>query len=79
MDFEVNKLLIQACKTNNIKKFILTSSMYVNRPGHIVAFCINSMYADVLDWKLKSEVELRCSGLNYTIIRPGKFLKSEKN
>lgn len=74
IDYEVNKLLVEACKKNDVKKFIYASSMYVTRPNSLVAFTLNTVFANVFKWKLKTENAIRNSGLKYTIIRPG-FLK----
>ena len=41
MDFEANKLLIDAAKSRKVKKFILVSRMFVTRPDAFVSFKIN--------------------------------------
>ena len=41
MDFEANKLLIDAAKSRKVKKFILVSRMFVTRPDAFVSFRIN--------------------------------------
>ena len=69
MNYDLNRLLIDACKKNNVDKFILLSKTFVTRPNTFVAFCLNNTYGDVLKWKLNTEIELRESNLDYNIIR----------
>ena len=71
IDFETTKLQIEAAKQNNIKKFILVTTMYITRPDAFIAFILNSMVGNCLAHKLQAENLLRQSGLDYTIVRPG--------
>ena len=43
--------------------------MFITKPTSFVAFFLNSIYGDVLKWKLKAENELRKSQIDYTILR----------
>jgi len=52
--------------------------MYVTRPNNWVANTFFDFVKDNLGIKMKTENLLRKSGLNYSILRPGK-LDGEKN
>jgi len=52
--------------------------MYVERPNNFFAFCKEYSTEGYLGSKLKIENVLKRSGINYTIIRPGK-LSGEKS
>ncbi|MCS6989380.1 MAG: SDR family oxidoreductase [Chloroherpetonaceae bacterium] len=63
--------LVDIAKENNVKKFILISSIAVTKPLHP----LNLAFGGVLSQKLRSENHLRKiygqDGFAYTIIRPG--------
>ncbi|GFH49636.1 hypothetical protein CTEN210_06112 [Chaetoceros tenuissimus] len=67
--------LIDAAKKAGVKKVVLVSSILTNgrawgqeeSPG----FKITNAFGNSLDEKLESELYLRKSGLDYTIVRPG--------
>ncbi|KAH7351606.1 hypothetical protein KP509_19G005700 [Ceratopteris richardii] len=67
--------LVDACKRNNIRKFVLISSILVN--GAAMGQVLNPAYVFLnalgltLIAKLQAENYVRKSGINYTIIRPG--------
>merc|ERR1712228_415150 len=77
IDWETNKLLIDAAKKHKIEKFILVTSMYITRPNAFISFFLNTLCGDCMKWKLLAENYLRKSGLDYVVIRPG-GLKGEK-
>ncbi|WP_159931122.1 SDR family oxidoreductase [Oceanicoccus sp. KOV_DT_Chl] len=67
IDYQGTLNLLAASKPENIKKFVLISSMGVTQPDHF----LNRIANNVLRWKLKGEDALRASDVNYTIVRPG--------
>ena len=71
IDLETNKLLVDACKSQNVEKFVLVTSMFITRPDAFVSFILNTMVGNCLGHKLEAENYLRESGLNYAIVRPG--------
>lgn len=71
IDLECTKALVDAAKANEIKKFILVSSMFVTRPDTFVAWILNTMVGNCLGHKIQAENYLRQSGLDYVVIRPG--------
>lgn len=71
VDWEGVKTQIDAAKRNFVKHVILVGSMGGTKIDHF----LNSMGdGNVLLWKRKSEMYLRDSGLNHTIIHPGGLL-----
>lgn len=58
--------LVQAACAQNVKRFILISSVAVTHPEHPM-----NHFGKILEWKFKGEEVLRQSGLEYVIIRPG--------
>ncbi|ARN76295.1 hypothetical protein BST96_04065 [Oceanicoccus sagamiensis] len=67
IDYKGTVHLVDLAKENNIKKFVLISSMGVTQEDHF----LNRIANDVLKWKFKGEEALRASGVTYSIIRPG--------
>ena len=67
--------LVDACKKNGIKRFILISSILVNGAsmGQILnpAYVVLNLLGLTLIAKLQAENYIRNSGIDYTIIRPG--------
>jgi nucleoside-diphosphate-sugar epimerase len=67
--------LVDACKKNGIKRFILISSILVNGAamGQVLnpAYVVLNLLGLTLIAKLQAENYIRSSGINYTIIRPG--------
>ncbi len=64
--------LVTAAKHSSAKRFVLVSSLGVERKQQF-PFSILNAYG-VLDAKTKAEQALRGSGLGYTIIRPGRLI-----
>lgn len=67
VDYQGTKNLVAAAKKNGVKKIVLLSSLGVTDKDHF----LNRVANNILIWKLKGENELRDSGLEYSIIRPG--------
>ena len=65
VDQEGAKRLIDASVSNNIKKFIMLSSMGADQPEEMEEL------HDYMVAKHHADIYLRNSGLNYTIVRPG--------
>ncbi|XP_042477837.1 uncharacterized protein At2g34460, chloroplastic isoform X2 [Macadamia integrifolia] len=67
--------LVEACRKNSVKKFILVSSILVNGAamGQLLnpAYIFLNVFGLSLIAKLQAENYIRKSGINYTIIRPG--------
>ncbi|KAI5084037.1 hypothetical protein GOP47_0000206 [Adiantum capillus-veneris] len=67
--------LVDACKKNSIKRFVLISSILVNGAamGQLLnpAYIVLNVLGLTLIAKLQAENYVRKSGINYTIIRPG--------
>ncbi|PIN23453.1 putative dehydrogenase [Handroanthus impetiginosus] len=67
--------LVEACRKQNVNRFILISSILVNGAamGQLFnpAYIILNVFGLVLVAKLQAEQYIRKSGINYTIIRPG--------
>lgn len=72
VDYKGIVSLVDIAKANQVKQFVLLSSMGVTQPDHF----LNKMMHNVLQWKLKGEDYLRASGLPYTIVRPGGLSKA---
>ena len=60
-------------KKYNVRKYILVSALKITHPYSQVSFILNTLIDDVFHWKIKAENYLKKSGLNYSIIRPGKL------
>lgn len=71
VDQEGAKKMIDASKKNNIKKFIMLSSMGADNPEAA------SDLKDYLKAKQNADKHLTESGLNYTIVRPGALTDGE--
>ncbi len=67
VDYEGVKHLADAAAAENIKHFVLVSSMGVTHKDDP----LNRMFGNVLIWKARGEQALRDSGVPYTIVRPG--------
>ena len=65
VDQEGAKKLIEASNKNNIRKFIMLSSMGADNPEEM------SELKDYLKAKHNADEYLKQSGLNYSIVRPG--------
>lgn len=67
--------LVDACKKNRIKRFVLISSILVNGAamGQVLnpAYIVLNVLGLTLIAKLQAEKYIRQSGINYTIVRPG--------
>ncbi|KAH9604207.1 hypothetical protein KSS87_019133 [Heliosperma pusillum] len=67
--------LVEACRKQGVKRFILISSILVNGAamGQLFnpAYVFLNIFGLVLVAKLQAENYIRKSGINYTIIRPG--------
>jgi hypothetical protein len=66
-------MLIDASSKFYIKKFVLISSDFINLPYTFSALIYNMIWPNILGYKSRAENYLRKSGLNYQIIRPGKY------
>jgi uncharacterized protein YbjT (DUF2867 family) len=64
------KNLAEAARAAGIRQFVLVSSRSVTQDDNP----LNTMFGDVLKWKLKGEDALRASGVPYTVVRPGGLL-----
>eukprot|EP00884_Botryococcus_braunii_P014992 jgi/Botrbrau1/23494/Bobra.106_1s0045.1 len=74
VDWEGQKVQIDAAKAAGVRKVVLVSSMGITNPDHF----LNSIGdANILLWKRKAEEYLIASGLKYTILHPG-GLKNEE-
>ncbi len=73
VDYQGTKNLIDVAKNNNIKHFVLVSSLCVSNFFHPL-----NLFWLVLYWKKQAEGYLINSGLTYTIVRPG-GLKDQNN
>lgn len=62
-------------------KLVLISSLGVTRPYWPIYIMLNTLGGRVMSYKLKGEDHLRAAGseIDYTIIRPGRLVPSEKN
>ncbi|KAH6790230.1 Rossmann-fold superfamily protein [Perilla frutescens var. frutescens] len=67
--------LVEACRKQNVNRFILVSSILVNGAamGQLLnpAYILLNVFGLTLVAKLQAEQYIRKSGINYTIIRPG--------
>jgi uncharacterized protein YbjT (DUF2867 family) len=66
VDFEGNKNLVDVAKAAGIGHFVMVSSLCVSKNFHPL-----NLFWLVLVWKKQAEQYLECSGLVYTIVRPG--------
>lgn len=73
VDYEGVKALAEAARAAGVQHFVLTSAMGVTNPDHQV----NRIFDNLLQWKLRGENALRETGLNYTIVRPGRLTIEE--
>jgi len=63
--------LTDAAREANVRQLVLVSSMGAGGGGGVVAWILNLIGGDILEWKAKGEAYLRASGVPYTIVRPG--------
>ena len=67
--------LVEACRKQNVNRFILISSILVNGAamGQLLnpAYIFLNVFGLTLVAKLQAEQHIRKSGINYTIVRPG--------
>lgn len=66
VDYEGVANLVRAAQLNQVKRFVLISSIAVTHPEHPL-----NRFGRILDWKRKGEDALRQSGMDYAIVRPG--------
>jgi hypothetical protein len=80
VDFEGVRNVVDSLKALNLQnsKFILVSSLNVTRPLSSTYFFNNTFFGRQLNWKWEGEEHLRKAGLNYTIVRAGGLLETEK-
>ncbi|ADY28122.1 NAD-dependent epimerase/dehydratase [Cellulophaga lytica DSM 7489] len=71
VDQEGAKRLIDASKENNIKKFVMLSSMGADKPEEA------EQLQEYLKAKHNADEYLKESGLNYSIVRPGSLTNKE--
>ena len=71
VDQEGAKRLVDASKKNNIKKFVMLSSMGADNPSEAEDL------QDYLKAKHNADEYLKGSGLNYAIVRPGSLTDNE--
>jgi uncharacterized protein YbjT (DUF2867 family) len=57
---------IAAAKAEGLAHFVLVSSLCTTQKEHV-----HNLWGGILEWKRRSELALRASGVPYTIIRPG--------
>lgn len=88
VDFGGVVATIEAIKLHKVEepetvspKFILISSLGVTRPYWPIYIMLNTLGGRVMTYKLKGEDFVRSAGseIDYTIIRPGRLVSSEKN
>jgi uncharacterized protein YbjT (DUF2867 family) len=60
--------LIDACRASDVGRYVMVSSMGVRRPGEH-----SGPMEPYLDAKAEADERLRASGLDYTIVRPGRL------
>lgn len=67
--------LVEACRKQNVDRFVLISSILVNGAamGQLLnpAYIFLNVFGLTLVAKLQAENYIRKSGINYTIVRPG--------
>ncbi len=73
IDYEGTKNLVDVATANNIRHFVIVSSLCVSQFFHPL-----NLFWLVLYWKKQAEQYIQKSGLTYTIVRPG-GLKNEDN
>jgi uncharacterized protein YbjT (DUF2867 family) len=74
VDWEGQKLQIDAAKKAGVRKVVLISSMGGTDPHH---FLNEIGGGNILQWKRKAEEYLIASGLTYTILHPGELLDAK--
>ncbi len=67
VDYGGTKNLVNASVLAKVDQVVLVSSLGATKVDHP----LNKAFGNVLIWKLKGEDELRASGLDYTVVRPG--------
>ncbi|AXO79361.1 SDR family oxidoreductase [Olleya aquimaris] len=71
VDQEGAKRMVDASKKNNIKKFVMLSSMGADQPEKA------EQLQDYLKAKHNADEYLKSSGINYSIVRPGSLTNGE--
>lgn len=71
VDQEGAKRMVDASKKNNVKKFVMLSSMGADQPEKA------EQLQDYLKAKHNADEYLKSSGLNYSIVRPGSLTNGE--
>ncbi|TXD37121.1 SDR family oxidoreductase [Lujinxingia vulgaris] len=75
VDRDGARKLIEAAKTNGIKRYIMLSAMGVDEDRAYD----DEVFAAYVDAKAQADAALRESGLDYAIIRPGRLTDDEGN
>ena len=65
--------LIEACRKNGIRRYVMISAMKAEEPRG------NEVFQQYLQAKSEADATLRESGLDYTIVRPGRLTDEEPN
>ena len=73
VDYQGTKNLVELAQENDIKHFVIVSSLCVSKFFHPL-----NLFWLILWWKKQAEEYIQQSGLTYTIVRPG-GLKNEDN
>lgn len=73
VDYEGAIKLLDAARKNGIKRYIMISAMKVEEPRG------NEVFQEYQKAKSKADAALRDSGLDYTILRPGRLTDEEGN
>jgi uncharacterized protein YbjT (DUF2867 family) len=68
VDYGAAAKLIEACRMNGIDRYVIVSAMGVHDPG-----ARGQQMTPYYEAKLEADTELAASGLDYTIVRPGRL------
>ncbi len=74
VDYLGTQNLINGSQAAGIEHFVLVSSLCVSQFFHPL-----NLFWLVLYWKLQAEIDLKGSGLTYTIVRPGGLLEADND
>jgi uncharacterized protein YbjT (DUF2867 family) len=74
VDYEGTKNLVNAAKTQDIRHFVMVSSLCVSQLFHPL-----NLFFLILFWKKQAEEYLQISGLTYTIVRPGGLRNDDRS
>jgi len=72
VDYLGARQAIEASQAAGLEQFVLVSSLCVSQFFHPL-----NLFWLVLYWKLQAEIDLKRSGLTYTIVRPGGLLEED--